>query len=308
MEHQELNELAKALATAQSEYEEVKQTGYNPHLKNKYSTLDDLINAVRSALARNGLSLVQSIGHNTDGDTTMTTMLIHESGQYLSDTAIVNSVKANRGINEMQALGSTLTYMRRYAASAMLWVGGQPDDDGNTSVSSGKQKKAGSRPYSPKELKSQISLGITKKKSENFSYPEGEAEDHKSAVVSSLKSCFEEDQENAVVLVSKFLTNSVSKDWDDAAIATLYAWLNASGEKVDQTASKEALLVYKKMYGEQRDNLRSRWNELVAKTKEENIDDNKRPEVSGEMTNRQISEKIKEFEKLIENQDKEVEL
>ncbi len=136
MEYTEkIDELAKALTQAQAEFEEVKKSGHNPHLNTNYATNDDVLNAVGPALRRNNLTVVQPIGCDDNGDITITTMVIHNSGQHISDTTIIQAPKSRKGINAIQALGSAITYMRRYTLCSMLLVGGQPDDDAHNAGS-----------------------------------------------------------------------------------------------------------------------------------------------------------------------------
>ena len=125
----ELDQLAAALARAQAELKPVPKTGKNPHLKNEYATLDDIIGAVRGPLGNHGLSFVQLLGGNGSG-VTLRTILLHESGQLLESTVLVDAGEGNRGVNALQALGSAITYMKRYALSAMLGIATDGDTDG----------------------------------------------------------------------------------------------------------------------------------------------------------------------------------
>jgi len=124
-----LDKLAAALAKAQGEMQPAPKSGKNPLLHNEYATLDDIIGAVRKPLANHGLSFVQLL--ENEGDVlTLRTVLIHESGQTLESTAIIGKAPVNRGVNELQALGSGITYMKRYALAAMLGVATGGDTDG----------------------------------------------------------------------------------------------------------------------------------------------------------------------------------
>jgi hypothetical protein len=126
----QIDTLAAALAKAQGQCKGIQKTGRNPHLKNDYATLDDIINGVRKPLADNGLAWTQLLG-GKNGHITLTTILMHESGQWLKSTVAVAESAGNRGVNAVQALGSSITYMKRYALSAMLGIASEVDDDGN---------------------------------------------------------------------------------------------------------------------------------------------------------------------------------
>ena len=126
-----IDKLAAALAKAQGQFPPVPKTGKNPHLKNEYATMDDIINTVRNPLAVNGLAFVQLLGDNEVGPT-LRTMLIHESGQYLSSTTSIGSISGNRAVNDLQTLGMGITYMKRYALAAMLGIATETDADGES--------------------------------------------------------------------------------------------------------------------------------------------------------------------------------
>lgn len=121
-----IEELAMALAQAQGEFKPAQKSGKNPHLRNRYATLDDIIEAVRPGLSAHGLSFLQLL----DG-ASLTTILLHESGQWIKSSTDIDALDSNRGTNEMQAFGATLTYLKRYALAAMLGVSSDEDVDGN---------------------------------------------------------------------------------------------------------------------------------------------------------------------------------
>ena len=126
----EINELAAALAQAQGKFKPVSKTGKNPHLRNEYATLDDIISAIRGPLSEHGLSFVQLLSSNGDGVTSLKTVLLHESGQQLESSVTVAADPDHRGINDLQALGAAITYMKRYSLSAMLGIAADADTDG----------------------------------------------------------------------------------------------------------------------------------------------------------------------------------
>ena len=123
---EEINELATALSKAQGAYKTVVKTGKNPLFKSAYSTFDDMMTAVRQALTDNGLAFSQMLDH-INGTPALTSMLMHESGQWSKSTVSLPIIEGNRGTNAIQAFGSVVTYMKRYAGGAMLGVGGDID-------------------------------------------------------------------------------------------------------------------------------------------------------------------------------------
>ena len=131
---QEINELAAALAIAQGQIKtaakdnlakvKMKSGGEYSY---KYSTLDDIWEVARAPLSKNGLSVIQ-IPTNDESKLYLETILIHSSGQWISGTMILPIVAVR--MSELQAMGSAITYARRYALGAMVGVTTGDDDDG----------------------------------------------------------------------------------------------------------------------------------------------------------------------------------
>lgn len=145
----EQNELFAALAKAQGMLSappknrevEVFSRRTQSKYKFKYATLDAIIDHVRKPLTENGLWFVQTL-QNGDGRYKLITRLTHSSGQYIeSETPLLVDAADN------QAFGSALSYMRRYALSAILGVAADDDDDANhadgNTVESSKERKPG---------------------------------------------------------------------------------------------------------------------------------------------------------------------
>ena len=122
---EQINELAVALAKAQSQIEGAKRDKKNPHFKSDYADLSSVWDACRDALTSNGLSVAQSTESSGDGGYGVTTMLLHVSGQWLTGTLYLRPTK-----DDPQGAGSALTYARRYGLAAMVGVA-PADDDGN---------------------------------------------------------------------------------------------------------------------------------------------------------------------------------
>lgn len=127
-----INELAKALALAQSDIGGAKKDSSNPFFKSKYADLESVWEACRSALTKNGLAISQLVGSDEKG-LNLTTMLLHSSGQTLTTTCSVPIAKQN----DPQAAGSAITYFRRYQLAAIVGVY-QTDDDGNLATDKNK--------------------------------------------------------------------------------------------------------------------------------------------------------------------------
>jgi hypothetical protein len=127
MNHSEsVAKIAAALAAFQAEVKDPRRDGSNPHFRSKYVQIDGLLDAVRPVLSKNGLSVVQSTGGNGQ-DISVTTMILHNSGEWIETDALV--LRAQKV--DPQGAGSAVTYGRRYGLSAALGVAWDDDDDGN---------------------------------------------------------------------------------------------------------------------------------------------------------------------------------
>ncbi len=125
-----IKELAAALAKFQSTVPNVGKDGMNPYFKSKYATLENTISTVRADLAKNGLSFSQF----PTGENELATILMHSSGEYIKATA-----KMSPKDNTPQGQGSAITYLRRYALSAILGIATEDDDDGNAASTAKKE-------------------------------------------------------------------------------------------------------------------------------------------------------------------------
>lgn len=121
--------LAAALAKAQSSFPAIArdktvtvQTRTGGSYTFKYAPLDSILAAVRAPLADNGLAISQLLdGHD------LVTMLLHKDGATLTGRVPLPRSDGDT----VQALGSAITYLRRYSLQAMLGIAAEEDDDGN---------------------------------------------------------------------------------------------------------------------------------------------------------------------------------
>ena len=117
-----LNELATALAKAQGQIQGAVRDSQNPFFKSSYADLASVWEACRKPLTENGLSVVQlprAVGELIEVET----LLLHVSGQFVSEVLAARPVKA-----DPQGVGSVISYLRRYALAAIVGVY-QVDDD-----------------------------------------------------------------------------------------------------------------------------------------------------------------------------------
>lgn len=129
---QEVDKLVPCLIKAQSEMSAAIKDCANTFYKSNYATLGSVLSAVMPALLSNKICVIQSVSE-FEGKSYMTTRLMHESGQFIEDSALIIYEKTERQ-NLLQSLGSAISYMRRYTLMALLVVN-QEDDDGEKSGS-----------------------------------------------------------------------------------------------------------------------------------------------------------------------------
>ena len=126
----EYGSLAGALAKAQLAFppivrdKEVAVRSYSY----KYAPLDAILAAVREPLASNGLAIAQLL-EGAD----LVTLLLHESGSTLTARTPLPPWEG------VQQYGSMVTYIRRYALTAMLGIATEDDDDGEAAAKPGRR-------------------------------------------------------------------------------------------------------------------------------------------------------------------------
>ena len=123
-----LGQIARALVKAINAIEGVKKGADNPFFKSKYANLESVIEAAHGALEANGLAVMQGPGPMDGNCITLTTRLIHESGEWVE-----TDFSLPAGKMDPQAAGSAITYARRYSLMAMLNMPAV-DDDGESAM------------------------------------------------------------------------------------------------------------------------------------------------------------------------------
>lgn len=122
----ELGALFEAMAKAQTRLENAGKDAKNNHLRSEYTTLGAALDAVRPVLAEQGLCVTQ--WPVIDGSrVSVITRIGHASGQWMQSAI---SADLDKQANRVQAVGSTITYLRRYALMAVAGIA-PTDDDGH---------------------------------------------------------------------------------------------------------------------------------------------------------------------------------
>lgn len=130
-----IGKIATALLQAQKAITFAAKDASNPFFKSKYADLPTVIDAVKPALNDAGIVFIQSATPSEAGTLSLTTRLIHESGEWIEDIATAPLQK-----NDPQGYGSAITYLRRYSLAAFTGLY-QDDDDGQAASHPEKNKQ-----------------------------------------------------------------------------------------------------------------------------------------------------------------------
>jgi len=129
--------LTAALAKLQTIMEQPKRSVENTYYKSKYADLRACFDAVKPHLEGLGLAVTQTTDVSPVGLVLITT-LRHVSGELVTSSYPVTATQ-----NTPQALGSAMTYARRYALNALLGIAPEgEDDDGNAASEPAKEPKS----------------------------------------------------------------------------------------------------------------------------------------------------------------------
>jgi hypothetical protein len=134
--------IAKALQTFHVKCDTIKKDAKNPFFKSSYASLANILDSINEPLIESGLSLTQ-FPTGTDG---LTTILMHESGEFIAGEFSMKPVK-----DDPQGRGSCLSYMRRYGISAVLCLNIDEDDDANAATYGKSTPDADDRPWLNKD-------------------------------------------------------------------------------------------------------------------------------------------------------------
>lgn len=139
----------------------------------KYATLDSLIDMLRTVLPKHDLWFIQ-IPTRLEGKSSLTTRVIHNSGEWFEDTIEMTDTELQGKANDTQKVGASITYFRRYALSAIFGVATEEDVDGNINnvskqpvvtkqvVAPKQQQKKDPTPYLLQDMTKRIEAGETK--------------------------------------------------------------------------------------------------------------------------------------------------
>lgn len=117
----EIKTITQKLLDFQNNVDVIKKDSTNPHFKNTYASLNQILASVKPILNALKLVLIQPV---MDGE--VNTMIIcSETGE-----SVASSIKITEGLTPQQ-YGSAITYFRRYSLTSLLALEIDDDDDGN---------------------------------------------------------------------------------------------------------------------------------------------------------------------------------
>lgn len=145
MHSESIKNLLPALSAAIAEMADPVKNAANPHFKNRYADLGEVIECAEEALVKHKLLVTETLETADGGVQLLRTRVWHTpSGEWLDSV-----VRLLVGKMEMQPLGSAITYARRYARKALF---GMVDVDDDGKKASKPAKKAEAEPVQPFDL------------------------------------------------------------------------------------------------------------------------------------------------------------
>ncbi len=132
-----INEISKAMASAQGEMEPALKSSKNPFFKSNYADLAAIMESIKIPLKKNDLSIWQDVITNDKG-ISVCTMVSHSSGQWIE----FGPLEISLAKRDAQSVGSAITYAKRYALSAAVGVVSDNDDDGEAAMGRNATKTA----------------------------------------------------------------------------------------------------------------------------------------------------------------------
>lgn len=152
--------LAKALVSFQASVKQPKKTATNPHFRNSYVPLDNVVDSIHETAPLHGLAYVQEtlVDNERAG---VLTMIVHESGEWMEFDPFLLPIGQKA---TPQAVGSAITYARRYSLSTAFGLASETDDDANSASDNAQQNPSKQQPRKqappnePKATQTQIDV------------------------------------------------------------------------------------------------------------------------------------------------------
>lgn len=124
------SEFFQARAEMQKELPLVYRAKQNNHTKTRYAGLDEINQQVLPVLANHGFSVRYRNDWSQDARVVVTAILSHFSGHSQENTVVL-PFDGSGAKNQVQAIGSSITYAQRYALCGLLNITLTDDNDAN---------------------------------------------------------------------------------------------------------------------------------------------------------------------------------
>jgi len=239
---EQINELALALSKAQGELEAVKFDTLNKYYGSRYASLSAVIESIKPILPRYGLSIAQhpfgEVNQNGIFIVGIETMLLHSSGQWISESVSVPIADTNMlavyttrdndkgdkyftGPNILQESGKVITYLRRYGIVSILRLSAEEDTDGNPDEQI-QETKSGSAEKKPPAIYDPLAVKAFIQKKAKLLSPASEKQIQ--LVQRKFQELIEDEDERHQVIL--FLTGAEHvKNADPTVINSILKWM-----------------------------------------------------------------------------------
>jgi len=127
-----MEQFNSAMAMMQCDLPSIAERG-KAHNNTKYATLEDINDVVKPIMQKYGFAVSFRV-HNIQGGIEVTGVLMHKGG-HREETTMTLPLDTSGSKNAVQAVGSSVSYGKRYVMSAMLNLTTRgEDDDGNSAA------------------------------------------------------------------------------------------------------------------------------------------------------------------------------
>nr|WP_298660819.1 ERF family protein [uncultured Flavobacterium sp.] len=126
----ETNGINEKMFEFQKRVQAIKKDAKNPHFKNTYASLNQILSEVKPLLTEVGLVLTQPV----QGNKVITMVVCTKSGQ-----SFCSEIDLPTGLTPQQ-IGSAITYYRRYTISGLLSLETEDDDGSDASLNIGDKR------------------------------------------------------------------------------------------------------------------------------------------------------------------------
>ena len=142
---QDSSKVCAALVAAVGELQNPTFDSVNPHFGSRFVRLSTMLEQVREVFARHGLAVLQPASSPDRNVVQVQTVIIHSSGQRLEFPALAMGLPDKA---QAIAVGSCISYARRYSLQSAIGLAGDEDDDGEADrvAKGGAQTPAAAQP------------------------------------------------------------------------------------------------------------------------------------------------------------------